>query len=64
MVCRVGKAPLACQLSGMGPLSWLEEMSMLVMLVRLEGQPVGRHPVRLLPLTYTQSCNSAHSHFM
>ena len=58
MVCRVGKAPDACQLLGMGPASWLLETSMWVMLVRPVVQLLGRHPVRLLLFTCIRCCSS------
>ena len=48
MVCRFGKAPVACQVEGIDPASWLLDRSTVVKLVRPVVQLEGKQPVRVL----------------
>ena len=57
MVCSLGKAPLACQVEGMAPASWLLDKSTVVRLVRPVVQLEGRQPVRVLFCT----CRNKHA---
>lgn len=52
IVCSLGKAPLACQVEGIAPASWLLDRSTVVRFVRPVVQLAGRQPVRVLFWTW------------